>query len=68
TEGDPGELLIRRIEANAERVDMSGSGLGLLTLMSDYNARLAWVFSQPDDNNLVCLEVFASLPIAPTYN
>lgn len=68
TEGDPGELLIRRIEANAERVDMSGSGLGLLTLMSDYNARLAWVFGQPNDNNLVCLEVFASLPITPTYN
>jgi hypothetical protein len=68
TEGDPGELLIKRIEANAEKSDMSGSGLGLLTLMSDYNARLAWVFSQPEGHNRVCLEVFASLPITRTYN
>jgi hypothetical protein len=68
TEGDPGELLIKRIETNAEKSDMSGSGLGLLTLMSDYNARLAWVFSEPDHKDLVCLEIFASLPITRTYN
>ena len=40
TIGDPGDLLIRRIEANAEHSEMSGSRLRFLTLMSDYDARL----------------------------
>lgn len=49
TVGDPGEMLIKRIEANA--AGAGGSGLGLLTLMSDYGARLTWNFkpgSSPD--------------------
>jgi hypothetical protein len=41
---DPGELLIERIEANAADPASGGSGLGLLTLMSDYGARLGWIF------------------------
>lgn len=41
---DPGELLIERIEANAADETSSGSGLGLLTLMNDYGARLGWDF------------------------
>ncbi len=44
TSRDPGELLIERIEANAADDSSSGSGLGLLTLMNDYGARLGWVF------------------------
>jgi hypothetical protein len=42
TAGDPGEMLIKRIEANA--AGAGGSGLGLLTLMSDYGARLTFSF------------------------
>ena len=41
TAGDPGDLLIQRIEANAAGTG-SGSGLGILTLMNDYGVRLTW--------------------------
>ncbi|MBO6508125.1 MAG: ATP-binding protein [Roseibium sp.] len=41
---DPGELLLERIEENALNPDASGSGLGILTLMNDYEAKLGWSF------------------------
>ncbi len=47
TNGDPGELLIQRIEANAAG-ESSGSGLGLLTLMNDYGAKISWRFEKKD--------------------
>lgn len=64
TVGDPAELLIQRLEANAADPEATGSGLGLLTLMSDYGARLAWIFSPADETGVVCLEIYASLPIS----
>jgi hypothetical protein len=64
TVGDPGELLIQRIEANAKGPETTGSSLGLLTLMSDYGARLAWIFSPAGESDLVQLETYASIPIA----
>ena len=67
TIGDPGDLLISRIEANAADPDDSGSGLGLLTLMSDYGVRLAWIFSPVDQGNRVHLETFATIPISQTH-
>ncbi|PWK66451.1 ATP-binding protein [Aminobacter sp. AP02] len=63
TVGDPGDLLIQRIEVNAADPEASGSGLGLLTLMSDYGARLAWKFSPVDDGRRVHVETFATLPV-----
>ncbi|WP_176477834.1 MULTISPECIES: ATP-binding protein [unclassified Mesorhizobium] len=68
TVGDPKDLLIQRIEANAANPDVGSSGLGLLTLMSDYGARLAWIFSPADENDRICLETYASIPISPTHN
>ena len=64
TVGDPGDLLIRRIEANAADQTATGSGLGLLTLMNDYSARLAWIFRPVEEGGRVELETYASLPIA----
>jgi len=60
--GDPGDLLIQRIEANA--AGGSGSGLGLLTLMSDYGVRMTWNF-QPagSGDHRVHLETLARLPL-----
>ncbi|AZO01384.1 ATP-binding protein [Mesorhizobium sp. M9A.F.Ca.ET.002.03.1.2] len=68
TAGDPGDLLIQRIEANAADPEMTSSGLGLLTLMSDYGARLAWIFSPTDENGRICLETYASIAISQTHN
>jgi hypothetical protein len=61
TSRDPGELLIEKIEANAENPDTSGSGLGLLTLLSDYGARLGWRFETDAPSGAIRLETFAVL-------
>jgi hypothetical protein len=63
TSRDPGELLIERIEANAENALSNGSGLGLLTLMNDYGARLGWRFNPASEGKSVQLETFAALDL-----
>lgn len=64
TARDPGELLIERIEANAEDETSSASGLGLLTLMSDYGAKLGWRFKDEEGTHAVRLDTFAALTLA----
>ncbi|MCB9760057.1 MAG: ATP-binding protein [Alphaproteobacteria bacterium] len=59
---DPMELLIRTVEANAEAQSDRGSGLGFLTMMTDYGARLAWRL-RDDEADLVRLETLARLPL-----
>ncbi|MES1990765.1 MAG: ATP-binding protein [Pseudomonadota bacterium] len=64
TSRDPGDLLIERIEANALDPDNSGSGLGILTLMNDYGARIGWEFSQDSDHANVRIQTVASLTLS----
>ncbi len=64
TAGDPGDLLIERIEQNAADPDAGGSGLGLLTLMSDYGVRLGWKFYRDAAEGPVCVETYAALPLS----
>jgi hypothetical protein len=63
---DPGDLLIRQIEANALS-DGSTSGLGLLTLLSDYGARMTWEFS-PHETDRVMLTTTAAVAVPLTSN
>ena len=42
---DPQELYIARLEESVE-LESSGSGLGLLTMINDYEAKLSWKFEQ----------------------
>lgn len=63
---DPGELLIRQIEANASS-DTGGSGLGLLTLLADYDARMSWEFEASGDDR-VKLTTTASLALPLSSN
>ncbi len=42
--GNPQELYIRRLERNADDESGRDSGLGFLTILNDYHARLAWRF------------------------
>ena len=58
---DPSELLIERIEANAADSSSGGSGLGILTLMSDYGASLGWSFTQEQPGASMQLCIYASL-------
>jgi len=39
---DPYELYINQLECNAEKDEEGHSGLGLLTMMNDYQADIAW--------------------------
>lgn len=68
TTGDPGELLIERIEANATHVSTTTSGLGLLTLMSDYGAHFAWVFGSWEQDSKIPLETYASITVPDISN
>jgi hypothetical protein len=47
---DPGELIVHQLEKNAEDKTNTGSGLGILTLMSDYLAKVGWKFETVQDN------------------
>ena len=64
TSRDAGDLMIERIEANAADPDSGGSGLGILTLMSDYGVQLSWTFSPQDTGQAVRLETHAALALA----
>ena len=62
--GDPQELLFARVEANAEDPEAGVSGLGFLTMMSDYAARLGWRFAAVHDNpHNVLLTTMARLEV-----
>lgn len=47
---DPSELYVRFLETNAEDSG-SSSGLGLLTMINDYNAKLSWKFETLQENS-----------------
>ncbi|MDM8557590.1 DUF6272 family protein [Candidatus Parabeggiatoa sp. HSG14] len=44
THSDPQELYLNQLERNAEEENESGSGLGLLTMINDYMAKIGWKF------------------------
>lgn len=46
---DPGELYIRQLEHNLEEISATSSGLGMLTMLNDYGARLGWKFECAPD-------------------
>lgn len=60
---DPGELLIERIEQNAADENSSASGLGILTLMNDYGAKLGWKFDAMPKGSHISLSTFAAIEI-----
>jgi len=41
---EPSELYIEQLEKNAADESSTGSGLGLLTMLSDYTAKMGWKF------------------------
>jgi hypothetical protein len=41
---DPYEFYIRQLEKNATEENNTESGLGFLTMMNDYGAKLGWKF------------------------
>jgi hypothetical protein len=64
----PSELLIEQIEANAADDFGKRSGLGLLTLMSDYEAHLAWSFAATESSGQKHLDTYALLAVPSLQN
>jgi len=63
TSRDPGDLMIERIEANAENSSSGGSGLGILTLMSDYSAEMGWIFGDKGASGTLDITTRVRLPL-----
>ncbi len=63
TSGDPGELLIQQIEASAMATTSNASGLGLLTLMSDYEVQFAWLFEDRDEHEPTKIQTYAAMAV-----
>ncbi|MDM8567163.1 ATP-binding protein [Candidatus Halobeggiatoa sp. HSG11] len=60
--GDPQDLYFNRMEANAINDD-KGSGLGLLSMMCDYSAKLGWKFEISKYNAPITLTTMVCLNI-----
>ena len=61
---DTNELYIEQLERNANAEGDAGSGLGFLTMINDYGARLAWNFSHhAGDTEQVLLTTMVRLPV-----
>lgn len=61
---EPGELLIQQLEENAAS-DAEGSGLGLLTLLADYGARMSWEFETlGQDRVKLVTTAYLALPLS----
>lgn len=52
---DPGELYLQQLEMNAHDENDGISRLGFLTMICDYQARLAWKFTELEENPKVVL-------------
>lgn len=50
TTSDPSELYLNHLEQDTEDTDENHSGLGLLTMINDYQAKLGWKFEMVDQN------------------
>lgn len=57
---DPGDLLIRQVEKNTQE-GWDGSGLGLLTIMSDYDAGMGWKFDTSRASELITVTTTVQL-------
>ena len=61
---NPEELYISQLEKNAVEEDSEESGLGLLTMLNDYGAKLGWKFeSLPQDSTEITLTTMVQLKI-----
>lgn len=63
-DNDPHELYLSKMEANAEELASKHSGLGFLSMICDYSARLGWKFEVPTpDSSTIIVTTMVSLDI-----
>ncbi|MGB7708019.1 MAG: DUF6272 family protein [Microcoleus sp.] len=60
---DPNELYLQQLEKNAE-TDSETSGLGLLTMINDYSAKIGWRFETiPDSLDSILVTTVAQISV-----
>lgn len=64
---DTDELYIRQLESNAGEEESDESCLGFLTMINDYDARLAWKFETMQDPEAVIVTTMVELAIVRTH-
>lgn len=63
-QGDPQTLNLEQLESSAQEESSSNSGLGLLTMLNDYFAKLGWSFETvPDHPGIIKVTTMVQLPI-----
>lgn len=63
-QGDPQTLYLEQLESSAQEESSSNSGLGLLTMLNDYFAKLGWNFETvPDYPGVIKVTTMVQLPI-----
>ncbi|MBP0030507.1 DUF6272 family protein [Roseofilum sp. Guam] len=63
-QGDPQTLYLEQLESSAQEESSSNSGLGLLTMLNDYFAKLGWNFETvPDHHGVIKVTTMVQLPI-----
>ncbi len=63
-QADPQELYLAQLEKNALEENAEESGLGLLTMLNDYGAKLGWKFAPlPKQSNEVAVTTMVQLAI-----
>lgn len=61
---DPSELLLHRLEQIAKDSTLTSSGLGLVTMMNDYSAKLGWKFETlPETPEIVTVTTMVQVSI-----
>jgi len=61
---EPSELYIQQLENNAADDNCNGSGLGLLTMLSDYTAKIGWKFQTVQkDPELIAVTTMVQLRV-----
>ena len=63
-DADPNDLYVQQIEKTAESEDSEASGLGLLTAINDYSAKLGWKFEiAPSNPQIVIVTTMAQVVV-----
>ena len=62
-QADPQELYIAQLEKNALDENYEASGLGLLTMLNDYGAKLGWKFESLSQENEIAVTTMVQLVI-----
>ena len=61
-DSDPNELYLQQLEKNAES-ESDTSGLGLLTMINDYSAKIGWKFDRRSDSDTIIVTTVVQIRV-----